>query len=263
MNLYWVYDLPSWLFGMLTIAVTVGIGVAGLSVTRGWARRIHGEQHSHNEIVGFYLSGVGLFYGITLGLLAVGAWQTYSEVGSQVDEEASALAVLYRAATSLPEPKRTELQADLREYVRQVIEVAWPLQRQGIVPQVTVGTLNTLQVHLASFEPATEGQKTLHAEAYRVFDRIVELRRIRLRNVSAGLPGPLWSVVLIGAVLNIVVTWFFDVRSRPMHFWMTVMFAGFLGLLIFQLAALDKPFMGELNVGPEAFQLVYDQLMKP
>jgi hypothetical protein len=30
MNMYWVYDLPNWLFGVLTIGVTVAIGVDGL-----------------------------------------------------------------------------------------------------------------------------------------------------------------------------------------------------------------------------------------
>jgi hypothetical protein len=34
-------------------------------------------------------------------------------------------------------------------------------------------------------------------------------------------------------------------------------------MMIFLLAAMDHPFRGELSVGPEAFELVYDQLMKP
>ncbi|MBV9488153.1 MAG: DUF4239 domain-containing protein [Verrucomicrobia bacterium] len=263
MSMYWVYDLPTWLFGVLTTTAAVAIGLAGLQVTRQWARRVHREQHSHNEIVGFYLGAVCLFYGITLGLLAVGAWQTYSDVGTKVDQEASALAVVYRIVSNLPEPKRTELQNDLREYTREVIDVAWPLQRRGIVPQSTTGALNTIQNHLAGFEPVTESQKTLHAEAYRVFDRMVELRRLRLRNVGAGLPTPLWSVVLVGGLLNIALTWFFDLRSQTMHVWMTVMFAGFVGLLIFQLAAMDQPFRGEISVGPDAFELVYEQTMKP
>jgi hypothetical protein len=29
MNFFWVYDLPTWLFGALTIALTVTIGLAG------------------------------------------------------------------------------------------------------------------------------------------------------------------------------------------------------------------------------------------
>jgi hypothetical protein len=263
MNVYWIYDLPTWLFGFLTVAVAVAVGLVGFWATRKWVRRVHGDQHSHNEIVGFYLGAVCLFYGITLGLLAVGTWEAYSDVDTKVGEEASALAALYRDVSNYPDPKRTELQADLREYAHQVIDVAWPQQRRGIVPQNSADIVMVFQAHLAGFDPVTEGQKILHAEAYRGFDRIVELRRIRLRSVVAGLPGPLWSVVLVGAFLNIAMTWFFDMKSRSMHLWMTIMFSALLGLLIFLLAAMDNPFRGGISVGPEAFELVYEQLMKP
>jgi hypothetical protein len=263
MNMYWVYDLPNWMFGLLSVAVTVAVGLGGFWATRKWVRRIHGNEHSHNEIVGYYLGVVCLFYGITLGLLAVGTWQRYSDVDAKVDEEASALAALYRNVSSFPEPQRGEFQTDLRAYARQVVDVAWPMQRRGIVPRNSAAMLTAFQAHLAIFEPVTEGQKTLHAEVYREFDRIVELRRIRLKSVVSGLPAPLWSVVLIGAFLNIAVTWFFDMKSQSMHFWMTVMFSSLLGLLIFLLAAMDNPFRGEISVGPEAFELVYQQLMVP
>ena len=29
MNMYWVYDMPNWLFGSLTIAVFLAIGLGG------------------------------------------------------------------------------------------------------------------------------------------------------------------------------------------------------------------------------------------
>jgi hypothetical protein len=263
MNMYWVYDLPNWLFAALTVAVAVAIGLIGFYATRKWVRRVHGDEISHNDIVGFFLGTIGLFYGITLGLVAVGTWEAYSDVDSKLDQEASALAALYRDVSNFPEPRRSELQADLREYTRQLIDVGWPLQRRGIVPQNTAGVVNTIQTHLASFEPATEGQKTLHAEAYRAFTQIVELRRMRLKSVTAGLPVSLWIVLLVGGVLNIAVTWFFHMRSQSMHFWMTVVFSGLLGLLIFLLAAMDHPFRGQISVGPEAFEMVYEQLMKP
>jgi hypothetical protein len=261
MNMYWVYDLPNWLFAVLTVAVAIGL--TGFYATRKWVRRVHGDEISHNDIVGFFLGTIGLFYGITLGLVAVGTWETYSDVDTKVDQEASALAALYRDVSNLPEPKRSELQDDLREYTRRLIDVVWPLQRRGIAPQSAAGVVDTIQTHLASFEPGTEGQKTLHAEAYREFSRVVELRRTRLKSVTAGLPASLWVVLLVGAVVNIAVTWFFHMRSQSMHFWMTVMFSGLLGLMIFLLAALDNPFRGRISVGPEAFEMVYEQLMKP
>jgi len=129
--------------------------------------RVHGDRHSHNEVVGFYLGAVCVFYGITLGLLAVATWQAYTDVETRVGDEAAAVGALFRDVSSFPDPNRTELQADLRQYVRQVIDVAWPQQRRGIVPQDEGVTLSTLQTHLSRFEPATEGQKVIYAEAYR------------------------------------------------------------------------------------------------
>src|SRR5947209_6035014 len=96
MSLYWVYDLPNWLFGSLTVMVFVAIGVGGLYLTRRMMPRVHHEQYSHNDIVGFYLAGVTVLYGVSVGLLAIGAWATYSEVQNKIDHEATALGGLYR-----------------------------------------------------------------------------------------------------------------------------------------------------------------------
>ncbi len=263
MNMYWVYNLPIWLFGVLAVLVTTVISLIGMYATRKWVRRVHGLEHSHNDVVGYYLGAGCLFYGITLGLLAVGTWQAYSDVDNKVSEEASALAGLYRDVSGFPEPARTSLQSDLRDYIHEIIYIVWPLERRGIVPKTTGPTLAKFQTGLANFEPVTEGQKTLQAEAYREFDRMIELRRIRLRSAVVGLPSTMWCVLLIGAFLNIAMTWFFDMKSFSMHAWMTVMFSAVLGLLIFLLAALDNPFRGKISVGPEAFRLVYDELMKP
>jgi hypothetical protein len=37
----------------------------------------------------------------------------------------------------------------------------------------------------------------------------------------------------------------------------------FMGLVIFMIFALDRPFQGDLGLGPEPYQLIYDNLMKP
>jgi hypothetical protein len=37
----------------------------------------------------------------------------------------------------------------------------------------------------------------------------------------------------------------------------------FLGIVIFLIAAMDNPFRGEVSVGSVAFEIVFDQLMKP
>jgi hypothetical protein len=261
MNMYWVYGLPNWLFAVLTIAVTMVIGLVGLKATRKWVQRIHGDRNSHNEVVTAYLGAVCVFYGITLGLFAVATWQNYTDVETRVGQEAAAVGTLYRDIGSFPEPNRTELQADLRRYVRQVIDVAWPQQRRGIVPDEDGLTLSLLQSHLSRFEPTAEGQKVIYAEVYRGFNTVAEFRGRRLQSVQGGLAGPLWAIVLAGAFLSIAMTWFFDMKSESMHLWMTVMLASLLGLLIYLLAALDNPFRGEISVAPQPFEIMYSKRM--
>lgn len=260
--MYWFYDLPSWLSGILIIVAFVALGLTGMFATRSWVRSLHGVDHSHNDIVGFYLAAVTVFYGITLGLLAVGTWTTYSDVETKVDQEAIALGSWYRSVRSYPEPIRSGLQQDLREYVREVVDVGWPQQRQGIVPTGGSTRLAKFQNRFLQFEPKAETQKIVHAEAYAQFNALVERRRSRLDSVTAGLPGPLWAMVLIGALISIAITWFFDTASRGMHAWMTLLLSALLGLMIFLVAILDNPYRGSVSVSPEALERVYDQVMK-
>jgi hypothetical protein len=263
MNLYWVYDLPAWLFAVLTIAVSVAVGLAGLYATRKWVRRVHGSQHSHNDVVGYYLAAVCVFYGITLGLLAVATWQNYTDVETRVGEEAAAVGVLFRDVTGLPEPYRAELQRDLRKYAREVVDVAFPLQRKGTTPESEGQVLSEFEKHLTGFEPQTEAQKAVYRQAYTSFNELAGLRGRRLQSVREGLAAPLWIVVFAGAFLSIALTWFFDMKSLSMHSWMTIMLAALLGLLIFMLGALDNPFRGDISVGSDPFELVYHRRMLP
>jgi hypothetical protein len=262
-DLHWLYDLPNWLFGTLIVAVFTAIGLAGLYVTRSWVRRLHRTDHSHNDIVGFYLAAITVFYGITLGLVAVGTWETYSDVQNKVDHEAVALGALYRDIGAYPDPIRAALQNDLRIYTRQVIDVGWPMQQKGIVPNNASGALGDFQRDFMSFEPSTERQKILSAEAYRAFNDLTESRRARLNSVTAEMPGPLWIVVIAGAVLSIATTWFFHTASFSMHFWMTILFSALIGLLIYLIASLDNPYRGHVSVSPEPLQRVYEQIMVP
>ena len=91
MKMYWVYDLPNWLFGTLIVAVFVAIGLGGLYLLRDWVRRLHHTEHTYNDIVGFYMAGVTVLYGVSVGLLAIGAWATFAEVQGKGDHGASAL----------------------------------------------------------------------------------------------------------------------------------------------------------------------------
>jgi hypothetical protein len=128
------------------------------------------------------------------------------------------------------------------------------MQQHGIVPNNASPILNDFQEHFMSFEPQNERQEILATEAYRAFNELTESRRARLNSIQDEMPGPLWALVLAGAVICISISWFFH---------MTILFSCLLGLLIFLIAVLDNPYRGRLSVTPEPLERVYQQVMAP
>jgi len=58
----------------------------------------------------------------------------------------------------------------------------------------------------------------------------------------------------------VFLTYFLALERFKVHLVMTVASGILVSLLIFMIAALGHPFRGEVSIGPDAFQLVYDQL---
>jgi hypothetical protein len=257
----WLLNLPDWIYGLLSVASAIVVGVGGLLVTRKWIARLH-VSASHNEIVSYYLSTIAIFYGIMLGLIAVSVWESYNGAVTTVSLEAGSLAALYRDVSGYPEPVRSSLQSDLREYTRYELDVAWALHRKGIVSAGGMQRLWSFQDHLQTFEPKTLGQQALHFETLRAYDDLIQKRSLRIDSITARLPRPLWDFVFLGAVLSFVVGWFFQLKSFSMHVWMTAFFAAVLGMEIHLLIIMNHPYSGSLGVSPDAFRVVYDMLMR-
>ena len=114
-----------------------------------------------------------------------------------------------------------------------------------------------------NFEPAKEREKIIQGEVLRSLDTVQEQRRLRLQAVPTGLPAVLWSVVLVGALLNIVLTYLFWSDNLKVHALLVGMLAIFIALLVFLTAAMDNPFRGEFSVSSEAFQGVLENVINP
>ena len=261
MNFYWVYDLPNIVFGLMTIAFFIIIAVSGLFLLRGFiSTRI--IPQSHNDIVSFFMSGMGAIYGITLGLIAVGAWENFNNVSDVVNREAASLMALYQDISVLPSPQKDSMQAQLTEYTKYTIEDAWPQQQQGIMPKGGTSRLKAFQKTMLSHEPKTKIEEIAIQEALSQYNTMLTYRRLRLQSVTDGMPASIWYVIVFGAMLNIVITWFFKTDSFRVHVLMTAMFAALLGSLVFLVAAMDNPFRGEFSVGSDAFQTIYENITK-
>jgi hypothetical protein len=260
--LEFIFDLPLALTGPAIVGALCLFALAGLAVVRRRVLpRLH-IQHEDGHFTSTMVESVMVFYGLAVALMAVNVSQTYSDVSKLVSGEATALASLYRDVSAYPEPLRQGLQHELRDYVRYVIEEAWPLQRRGQTPGGGVERLNRFQAILVAFEPSTEGQKILHGETLRAYNQMITARRLRLDAVGTGLPAVMWAVIVVGALISLSAAFFFKVEDARLQTILVTLLAVFMGLVIFMILALDRPFRGDLGLSAEPYQLIFDQLMK-
>lgn len=256
----WIYDYPAWLIGALFGLTFMGLSLAGMFAVRplfhAW---IHGRDRT-NEMVSLNIASFSVFYGILLGLVAVGVYANYAAADDLVEREASTLAALYSDTSDLPEPHRTKLLTDLRAYAEETINKDWPTQAQGTVPKGGTHQIEIFQKDLQAVHPNEKNDQIAYAEASAQFEKLVELRSNRLVKVSAGIPNLLWAVVLIGAVFTMAIIWMLDMQVN-VHAILTAVLSMFLGIVIFLVAEMDRPFRGDALVGSEPYKLVYSGLM--
>ncbi len=163
---------------------------------------------------------------------------------------------MYRDVSGISGTFGDSLRTQIATYVRNTIESDWPKQQQGEVPNGKNDNLDLFLVLLERHQPANESQRLLLSTTFNEYNRLNELRRLRLSAVTQSLPSAIWQMIFFGAFLNIVITWFFVTDKFRVHLLMTAMFAALLGALVFLVAAMDNPFRGEFCVGSDAFELV-------
>ena len=257
----WAYDIPAFPLAVIMVVGIEVIALAGLVLVR---RKVLPRLHFHdgvNDAVSGTVQAIGVFYGITVGLIAAGVWNTYSNANDLISQEAVAIGTLYRDVSSLPEPVRTMLRAELHDYTVGIIEQDWPAQRLEQTSNAGTLILDQFQANLMSFEPVSAGEQARYAAALTAFNNLVQQRRLRIDAVQGGLSPVMWSVIWIGAAISIGVGYFFYFEDIRLHAIMIALIAGFLGIVLFMIVINDRPFVGDFSPSPASYQLILDTLM--
>lgn len=258
----WAYQISPFLLALLMVIVIETISLVGLILTR---RYLLPRLHFHdgvNDAISGTVQAIGVFYGITVGLIAVGVWNTYSNASDLVSREAAAVGALYRDLSGYPSPQREDLQAKLHDYTVFTIEQAWPAQRQGQLLNGGTEILDRFQSQLFSFEPAGAGQTALHSETLAGFNKLIEYRRLRIDAVGSGLSSVMWAVIWIGAAFSIGVAYLYRIEDPWLHGILVFLMAGFLGIVLFMIVINDKPFFGAVSVSADPYKLILERLIQ-
>lgn len=257
----WTYEMSPLYLALLMVAAVEAIALSGLFIARRLVLPRLRLNDSTNEAISGTVQAIGVFYGITVGLIAIGVWNTHANASDIVSKEAAAISALYHDSSGYPSPLREQLQSGLRNYTQKLIVEVWPEQKKGRTLDVGTIILKKYQKDLFSFKPADAGEQSLHTETLRAYNVLINERRLRLDAVTGCLSNVMWCVIWIGAALSIGVAYFYQLEDPKVHTLAVAIMAGFLAIVIFMVVINDRPFMGRNGVSPDSYQIILDRDM--
>ena len=259
----WLYEVSPTVAALIMVAFVEAAALSGLYLTRRYViPRLHYDDGANDAVSGT-VQAIGVFYGITVGLIAVAVWNTNSNASELVSKEAASISALYRDVSSYPSPFREDLRKGLRDYTVFVIEKAWPAQQRGQGQAVDEGTfiLDNFQHSLTSFQPANTGQAAIHGETLRAYNHLLEQRRLRIDAVGSGLSDVMWVVIWVGAAISIGIAYFFNIPDIKLHAILVALMGGFLAIVLFMIIINDKPFYGFVSISSDPYRIILERVI--
>ena len=107
-----------------------------------------------------------------------------------------------------------------------------------------------MYARMTQFEPQTMGQQSIHESTLRQFDTCLQSRRERLYSVVSGMPRIRWYTVALGALINMIFLWLFDLKLGN-H----LLLGGLVSFFMATMVRLIATFRGEVGVSPEALPI--------
>lgn len=257
----WLYNLSPLYAALLMVVVVETLSLIGLFLVRRFLLPKLRYGKGTDEGISGTVQAIGVFYGITVGLIAVGVWDTKASASDMVSREAASIASLYRDLGGYPSPTKEDLRLRLRDYTVFTIQQAWPAQSKGVILNGGSEILDAFQAELFTFQPQTAAQIAIHQETLRAYNSLLDYRRLRVDAVNSGLSTVMWAVIWVGAVISIGVAYLFNIEDPKMHAILISLMAGFLAMVLFMIVINDRPFYGAVTIPPDAYQLVLDKVI--
>ena len=216
----------------------------------------------HNEVSGFVYAVIGVIYAVILGFVVITVWEGFQDAETTARLEATAVRDLYRISEGLPEPSGQEMQEALVAYASAVISEEWPAMTDGVTSGAqSMDEIDGLWAVIYDIEATTPAEEGLYASALEQLLSLSNHRRERLEDAESGLLVMMWAVMIGGAVLTVLFPCLFGVENGLVHSLIIATLAASIGLLLFVVYDLDRPYEGDMYVRPDGMTLVLEQLV--
>lgn len=241
--------LGAWL--LLAVGIVGGILVAIASVLIASRILAHDARPEHNSILSPFLTVVALIFGALLGFTVVVGWQQYLSAETNVAREASILETMYRQTVAMPQPEQSQLREQLRKYVTSVQSPEWGRNEFRNVNNDGRAAITTMYRIVGAERPGS-AVGPIKAQFLSQLTELSSTRNARFLDAKPRIPPLLWSALIFGAFVLIMLTSFMRLPDNRAHIVLVSAVTVLLVLLLYLIFVLDHPF-GPMGVTPQPF----------
>jgi Protein of unknown function (DUF4239) len=225
----------------------------GLYLVRRFFHRI--DFKKHHEIAGYLLAVIGTMYSVLLGLIVVNVQTKFDQARLMAETEANCCSDIYNLTRGLPEDARLKIRTPLSNYYVVVQSENWEAVSEGTAVEGSVPAYQSMWRAIAGYQPIGNRETSCYQTILQTMKELSDARRFRIVARRRGLSPIIWCVLIVGAALTILFTFFFWVESTITQVALTIFVALFISLNLLLVKLFENPYRSELMIKHGAFGL--------
>ncbi|WP_322994985.1 hypothetical protein [Castellaniella sp.] len=257
-----MYDLPNWMLFLVCVLLT-GLLVVSAAASMWLLRLIWPNRHK-TTMISTMLSGVLLPTGMVVAFVASDIWQHEAKGQTAVEQEAMAVGDILRIAQHLPTDLREQLTGLTDDYIREVVEVEWPLMAKGQASRQADDSLDALAYMAIQLEVLAEQAKSApaillrqSAKDLRHYTQQVDVaRNHRLLVSHSRVAATKWTTVLVLLFVAACVICEIHLTQRRALVMALGLFTLGFGATMYLIASYERPFTGATIIEPTSMTLL-------
>lgn len=245
----WLHELPVAWMAIIVFGCTFLItGAIYATVIR---LAMNGRGRSFKAVSPGLLPPLGIIFGLFVAFTAAQVWNDSERAQSAVNREASALRTIIVMSATFSGDIEARFRPLIRDYIEATVTKEWPtLAHRNASPMFTPPNLaKALQLAL-TLVPETEGQKMAQREIVTAIDNALDARRQRILISQSHVNLVKWSCLLLEAVAALIAIAMVHSDNRVAAAITMTLFAIGVAASVLLILSHDRPFTGEVAVGP-------------
>jgi hypothetical protein len=197
------------------------------------------------------LTPLAVVFGLIVAFLAAQVWTDVERANTAVTREANALRTVVVLAAYFPREQETRIRALVRRHIQKAVNEEWPAmaKRSANLSLIAAADIEGLQLAL-SIVPQNEAQAIAQREMVSSLQSALEARRQRIIISESTINWVKWAVVDLLAVLLLLTIAIVHSDNRATAAIGMAIFSIAVAACIVLIASHNRPFTGEISVGP-------------